>query len=156
MSFFKEFRDFIEKGNAIDMAVGIIVGSVMTGVVNSLVKDIIMPPIGLLIGGVDFSQWFFTISPGKDGNFFYNTIAAAQNAGATTMNIGMFLNSLVSFLITMFAIFLLVRVINKLRSQKPASTRECPYCFQSMNISATKCPACCSNVKPIKSVKTVK
>lgn len=145
----KEFRSFIERGNAIDMAVGIIVGSVMTSVVNSLVKDIIMPPIGLLIGGVDFSQLFVVLSGGQDG-VHYNTVAAAQAAGATTMNIGVFLNSVVSFLITMFAIFLFVRVVNKMRSQKPVATRACPYCMSSINVAASKCPYCCSAVKPEK------
>lgn len=97
-NFVKDFRNFIERGSAIDMAVGIIVGGVMTSVVNSLVKDIIMPPIGLLVGGVDFSQLFVVLSGGVAG-VKYPTVAAAQAAGATTMNIGLFLNSIVSFLI---------------------------------------------------------
>ena len=104
---FKEFSSFVQRGNAIDMAVGVIVGSVMTSVVNSLVKDVIMPPIGLLIGGVDFSQWFFVLGGGVAGAK-YETIAQAQAAGATTLNLGLFLNSVVSFFITMFAIFLFV------------------------------------------------
>jgi large conductance mechanosensitive channel len=153
--FFKEFRAFIERGSAIDMAVGIIVGSVMTGMVDSLVKDIIMPPIGLFIGGVDFSQIFITIGPGKDGAFFYNTVAAAQAAGATTLNIGMFLNAFISFMITMFAVFLLVRIVNKTRGQKPAKTRICPYCKTSIDRMATKCPNCCSDVVPLLSEKAV-
>lgn len=144
----KEFRAFVERGNAIDMAVGIIVGSVMTGVVNSLVKDVIMPPIGLLIGGVDFSQWFFVLNNPSGGH--YETIAAAQAAGATTLNMGLFLNSVVSFFITMFAIFLFVRTVNKMRSKKPANTHACPYCTMSISNSATKCPHCCSNVEPVK------
>ncbi|MDR1337943.1 MAG: large conductance mechanosensitive channel protein MscL [Rickettsiales bacterium] len=152
--FFREFITFVEKGSAIDMAVGIIVGSVMTGVVNSLVKDVIMPPIGLLIGGVDFSQLFITIGPGKGGEFFYNTVAAAHAAGATTLNIGLFLNALISFLITMFAVFLLVRVVNKIRGQKPVTTRECPFCKTSIDKTATKCPNCCSKVIPLPPEKT--
>ena len=144
----KEFRAFVERGNAIDMAVGIIVGSVMTGVVNSLVKDVIMPPIGLLIGGVDFSQWFFVLNNPSGGH--YETIAAAQAAGATTLNMGLFLNSVVSFFITMFAIFLFVRTVNKMRSKKPANTHACPYCTMSISNSATKCPHCCSTVEPVK------
>ncbi|MBR2482699.1 MAG: large conductance mechanosensitive channel protein MscL [Alphaproteobacteria bacterium] len=144
----KEFRAFVERGNAIDMAVGIIVGSVMTGVVNSLVKDVIMPPIGLLIGGVDFSQWFFVLNNPSGGH--YETIAAAQAAGATTLNMGLFLNSVVSFFITMFAIFLFVRTVNKMRSKKPANTHACPYCTMSISNSATKCPHCCSAVEPVK------
>ena len=112
----KEFSAFVHRGNAIDMAVGIIVGSVMTGMVNSLVKDVIMPPIGLLIGGVDFSQWFFVLGGGQPGAV-YETIAQAQEAGATTLNLGLFFNSVVSFFITMFAIFLFVRTINKTRDK---------------------------------------
>ena len=128
------------------MAVGIIVGSVMTSVVNSLVKDVIMPPIGLLIGGVDFSQWFIVLS-GGDAGAHYTTIEAAQNAGATTLNLGLFLNSVVSFFITMFAVFLIVKVVNKTRSKAPVTTRACPYCQQSISKLATKCPYCCSVVK---------
>ncbi len=145
----KDFRVFIERGNAIDMAVGIIVGSVMTGVVNSLVKDVIMPPIGLLIGGVDFSQLFVVLSGGVPGAH-YATVEAAQAAGATTINIGLFMNSIVSFFITMFAIFLFVRVVNKARDKKVAQTRACPYCKSSISIDAVKCPHCCSEVEPVK------
>lgn len=143
----KEFRAFIERGNAIDMAVGIIVGSVMTSVVNSLVKDIIMPPIGLLIGGVDFSQIFFVLGGGNPGEH-YVTLEAAQAAGATTVNVGLFLNSVVSFLITMFAVFLLVRFVAKMRSKQPVTTRTCPYCKTSISKAASKCPNCCSDVVP--------
>lgn len=161
---FKEFSAFVQRGNAIDMAVGIIVGSVMTGVVNSLVKDVIMPPIGLLIGGVDFSQWFLVLNNPSGGT--YETVAAAQAAGATTLNLGLFLNSVVSFFITMFAIFLFVRTVNKLRDKKPANTHACPYCTSNINNAATKCPFCCSDVEPVatgvaeesdlkKSIKTV-
>ncbi|MEE1111003.1 MAG: large conductance mechanosensitive channel protein MscL [Alphaproteobacteria bacterium] len=145
---FKEFSTFVQRGNAIDMAVGIIVGSVMTGVVNSLVKDVIMPPIGLLVGGVDFSQWFFVLGGGEAGAV-YETIAQAQAAGATTLNLGLFLNSVVSFFITMFAIFLFVRTMNKMRDKKPANTHACPYCKSSINNSAVKCPFCCSDVEPV-------
>lgn len=144
----KEFRTFIERGNAIDMAVGIIVGSVMTGVVNSLVKDVIMPPIGLLIGGVDFSNMFIVLGGGVPGEK-YLTLEAAQAAGATTVNVGLFMNSVVSFLITMFAVFMLVRVVAKMRSKQPVTTRACPYCKTAINIAATKCPNCCSDVEPV-------
>ena len=144
----KEFGAFINRGSAIDMAVGIIVGSVMTGLVNSLVKDVMMPPIGLLIGGVDFSQWFFVLGGGEPGAV-YETIAQAQAAGATTLNLGVFLNSVVSFLITMFAIFLFVRTLNKMRDKKPANTHACPYCKSTINNAATKCAFCCSDVEPV-------
>ncbi len=146
-SFVKEFRAFIERGSAIDMAVGIIVGSVMTSVVNSLVKDIITPPIGLLVGGVDFSQLFWVLGGGEAG-VHYPTIAAAQEAGATTMNVGVFLNSIISFLITMFAVFLVVKIVGKMRAKKPVTTRACPYCKSSISKRACKCPNCCSDVEP--------
>ena len=144
-NFLKEFRAFAERGNAIDMAIGIIVGSVMTSVVNSLVKDVIMPPIGLLVGGVDFSQWFFVLA-GGDGQTF-NTIAEAQAAGATTLNSGVFLNTVISFIITMFAAFLIVRTVNKMKSKQAVTTTTCPYCKQTVDITATKCPHCCSALK---------
>lgn len=144
----KDFKAFVERGSAIDMAVGIIVGGVMTNVVNSLVKDVIMPPIGLLLGGIDFSQWFFVLSGGEPGAV-YNTVAEAQAAGAATMNVGLFLNSIVSFLITMFAVFWVVKVVGKARSKKPVTTRACPYCKSSINIAAVKCPNCCSDVEPV-------
>lgn len=144
----KEFGNFINRGNAIDMAVGIIVGSVMTGLVNSLVKDVLMPPIGYLIGGVDFSQWFFVLGGGTSG-VVYDTIAQAQAAGATTLNIGVFLNSVISFFITMFAIFLFVRTMNKIRAKQPVTTHACPYCRSNISNSATKCPFCCSDVEVI-------
>ena len=147
MKIIKDFKAFINKGSAIDMAVGIIVGSTMTSVVNSLVKDVIMPPVGLLVGGVDFSQWFFVLSGGEAGAH-YTTMAAAQAAGATTLNLGTFLNTVISFMITMFAIFIFVKVVNSARSKKPVTTRACPYCQQSISKLATKCPFCCSAVKP--------
>ena len=145
----KEFREFIERGSAIDMAVGIIVGSVMTGMVNSLVRDVIMPPIGMLMGHIDFSQFFIVLSGGEPG-VHYNTIAEAQAAGAATMNIGVFLNTVVSFLITMFVVFIIVRTMNKVRSKKAVSTRTCPYCKTVINAEASKCPNCCSSIKPEK------
>ncbi|MBO4480838.1 MAG: large conductance mechanosensitive channel protein MscL [Alphaproteobacteria bacterium] len=145
-NFLKEFRSFAERGNAIDMAIGIIVGSVMTSVVNSLVSDIIMPPIGLLIGGVDFSQIFFVIAGGNGAHF--NTFAEAQAAGATTINFGVFINTLISFIITMFAAFLIVRTVNKMKSKKAVTTTACPYCKQTVDMTATKCPHCCSELIP--------
>lgn len=146
MKLIKEFKTFINKGSAIDMAVGIIVGSVMTSVVNSLVKDIIMPPVGILVGGIDFSQWFYVISGGEPG-VHYNTMAAATATGATTLNVGTFLNTVISFLITMFAVFIIVKIANSARAKGPVTTRACPYCQQSISKLATKCPYCCSNVK---------
>lgn len=133
----KDFKAFIERGSAIDMAVGIIVGGVMTSVVNSLVKDVIMPPIGLLIGGIDFSDWAIVLKQ------------ATETSEAVTMNIGVFLNTIVSFLITMFAVFWVVKIVGKARAKKPVTTRACPYCKTSINIAAVKCPNCCSDVEPV-------
>ena len=147
MKLLSEFKSFINKGSAIDMAVGIIVGSVMTSVVNSLVKDIIMPPVGMLVGGIDFSQWFFVLGGGEAGAH-YNTMAEAAAAGATTLNLGTFLNVLISFFITMFAVFVIVKIANSTRGKAPVTTRACPYCQQSISKLATKCPYCCSAVKP--------
>jgi len=132
-NFIKDFTAFISRGNAIDMAVGIIVGSVMTSVVNSLVSDVIMPPIGVLIGGIDFSAWKIALGFGTDA----------------TINIGVFLNTVISFLITMFAIFLIVRMVAKAKAKKPATTHACPYCQSMISNAATKCPYCCSDVKPV-------
>ncbi|GHS99845.1 large-conductance mechanosensitive channel [Bacteroidia bacterium] len=152
-NFFAEFKDFAQKGSAIDMAVGVITGAAMNGVVNSLVKDIIMPPIGLLLGDMDLSAYFWVLSGGHDAHF--NTAAAAQAAGATTLNIGLFVNSLISFIITLFAIFMFVKMANKLRTPKAVTTRTCPYCQTTISMAATKCPNCCSGVKPMKPVAAV-
>ena len=132
-NFIKDFTAFISRGNAVDMAVGIIVGSVMTSVVNSLVKDVIMPPIGVWTGDIDFSDWQIALGHGTDA----------------TINIGVFLNTVISFLITMFAIFLIVRLVAKTKSKKPATTHACPYCQSTISNAATKCPYCCSDVKPV-------
>jgi large conductance mechanosensitive channel len=133
-NFIKDFTAFISRGSAVDMAVGIIVGSVMTSVVNSLVKDVIMPPIGAVVGGVDFSTWKIAIGLGTDA----------------TINIGVFLNTVISFVITMFAIFLIVRLVAKARAKKPVTTHACPYCQSTISNAATKCPYCCSDVEPVK------
>ncbi len=130
--FLKEFREFAERGSAIDMAVGVIAGAAMNGVVASLVTDVIMPPIGLMLGDMDMSAITIKISD------------------TTTIGIGLFMNSLVSFILTMFAVFLFVRLMNKLRTAKAATTRDCPYCFTGISVNATKCPNCCSAVKPLK------
>lgn len=147
-NFVKEFKAFVARGSTIDMAVGIVVGSTITSVINTFVKDIIMPPIGVLIGGVDFSN-FFVVLKGKDA--YYPTLAAAQASGATTLNLGIFINSLVSFAITMFGIFLFVRAANKVR-EKHAGARTCPYCkMTNVASDAVKCPYCCSALIPKRS-----
>lgn len=140
----REFRTFIARGNVIDLAVGIVIGAAFTSVVNSFVNDILMPPIGLLTGGVDFSNLFFSLS-GEE----YASLAAAQEAGAPTVNYGLFLNSLISFLIVGFAVFLLVKGYNRLREQQesvPAAPTDqvCPFCRFTIPIGATRCAHCTS------------
>jgi large conductance mechanosensitive channel len=140
----KEFKEFATRGNVVDMAVGIIIGAAFGRIITSLVSDIIMPPIGLLLGRVDFSGLFLNLS-GKP----YDTLAAAKAAGAATINYGVFLNTVVDFLIVAFAIFLLVRQINRWSQPAPAApatTKECPYCFSTVPIRATRCPNCTSQM----------
>lgn len=145
----KEFKKFAMRGNVIDMAVGIIIGAAFGKIVSSLVSDIMMPPIGLILGGVDFSDIFITLKRGASEGV-YKTIAEAQKDGAVVLSIGLFLNTLISFLITAFAVFLLIKGINKLKpAEKPAEvkTKVCPYCFSDINIKATRCPNCTSTLK---------
>ena len=151
--FLKEFRDFAVRGNVIDMAVGIIIGGAFTPIVNSLVSDIIMPPIGYILGEVDFTDLFFQLTQRET---LYKSLAKAKKAGAVTINYGIFIDAFVSFLITAFAVFMLVKFINKLRNleafgkqeEAPATptTKECPYCCSTINIKATKCPFCASEI----------
>lgn len=149
---FKEFKEFAVKGNAMDMAVGIIIGGAFGTIVNSLVKDILMPPIGLLMGNIDFKDIFIVLKPAPGGGAF-NTIAQAQEAGAVTLNIGLFINSVISFLIVSFAMFILVRNINQLRRpETPAPVPEmkkCPYCLTDVPEKAVRCPACTSQLDPV-------
>jgi len=130
------------------MAVGIIIGAAFGAVVKSLVADIIMPPIGLLLGNVDFSNLFITLKAGKVAGP-YVSLAAAQAAGAVTLNLGVFINTIISFTIVAFAVFLLIRAINKLQREKeapPVTTRECPYCTSEISLKATRCPHCTSEL----------
>jgi len=141
---FKEFKEFAMRGNVLDMAVGIIIGAAFGRIITSLVNDIIMPPIGLLLGKVDFSGLFLNIS-GKS----YDTLAAAKAAGAATINYGTFLNTVIDFIIVAFVIFLMVRQINRWNKPAPAAaptTKECPYCVSSIPLKATRCPNCTSQV----------
>ena len=146
----KEFKEFAMRGNVVDMAVGIIIGGAFGTIVKSLVSDIIMPPIGLLLGGVDFSDLFFTL---KDGAVPgpYLTLASAQEAGAVTIGYGVFLNAVISFLIVAFAVFLLIKAMNRLQRPAPvpepaATTKECPFCYSTIALKATRCAHCTSNV----------
>ena len=151
-SFFSEFKKFIARGNVMDMAVGIIIGAAFTKIVNSLVADIIMPPIGILLGNVDFTNWFIVLRDGAETAAPYVSLEAAKAAGAVTLNIGFFINSIISFLIVALAIFSIIKVLNKMKEEPapaPAAptTKQCPYCFSEINIKATKCPHCTSDVK---------
>ena len=144
---FREFREFAMRGNVVDLAVGIIIGAAFGKIITSLVNDIIMPPIGLLLGRVDFSNLFINLS----GQSF-TSLAEAKAAGAPTINYGMFLNAVMDFAIVAFAIFLLVRSINRLTRQPdtvPAAptSRECPFCMSSIPLRATRCPQCTSNLQ---------
>jgi large conductance mechanosensitive channel len=140
----KEFKEFVIKGNVLDMAVGIIIGAAFGKVVTSFVSDVLMPPIGLLLGKVDFSNLFIDLS-GKS----FESLADAKKAGAATLNYGLFLNTAIDFLIVGFAIFILVRQVNRLKRQAPApapATRVCPFCATDIPIKATRCPHCTSTV----------
>jgi large conductance mechanosensitive channel len=143
---FKEFKEFAIKGNVMDMAVGIIIGAAFGRIVGSLVSDVLMPPIGLLLGKVDFANLFINLS-----GTGYPSVAAAKAAGAPTLNYGMFFNTVLEFLIVAFAVFLVVRQINRLRREPaPAApaTRDCPHCLTAIPLKATRCPACTSQVTP--------
>jgi len=147
----KEFKEFAMRGNVIDMAVGIIIGAAFGGIVNSLVSDVIMPPIGLILGNIDFSNFFLVLKEGKVAGP-YASVAAAKAAGAVSLNYGVFVNTIVSFLIVAFSVFLLVRSVNKLRRKEetpPAvpTTKECTYCSTLIPIKATRCPHCTSELK---------
>jgi large conductance mechanosensitive channel len=147
----KDFKEFAMRGNVLDMAVGILIGAAFGGIVNSLVADVIMPPIGLLLGNVDFSNLFVVLKEGTVAGP-YASVAAAKSAGAVTINVGVFVNTIITFLIVAFAVFLLVRTINQLRCQEEAlppspTTKECAYCFSSIPLKATRCPFCTSELK---------
>lgn len=150
MVMLKEFREFAMRGNVVDMAVGIIIGGAFGTIVKSLVADVMMPPLGMLMGGVDFSNFFVVLKEGaKPGP--YIALADAQAAGAVTVNYGMFANTVISFLIVAFAVFLLIKGINNMRRKEEApaaepTTRECPYCYSTIAIRATRCPHCTSEL----------
>jgi large conductance mechanosensitive channel len=149
----KEFKEFAMKGNVLDMAVGIVIGAAFGTIVSSFVADVIMPPIGLLLGNVDFSNLFWVLKEGK-GAGPYASLAAAKAAGAVSLNIGVFINALINFIILAFAIFLLVRNVNQLKRQEQApppvpTTKECSHCFTTIPIKATRCPHCTSELKPL-------
>ncbi len=140
----KEFKQFIMRGNVLDLAVGIIIGGAFGKIVSSLVDDIIMPPIGLLLGKVDFTNLFLSL----DGKM-YASLTAAKDAGAPTWNYGLFINTLINFLIVAFAIFLLIKQVNRFQKPEPEKapdTKDCPYCHTAIPINATRCPHCTSQL----------
>jgi large conductance mechanosensitive channel len=142
----KEFKEFAKRGNVLDMAVGVIIGAAFGQIVNSFVQDIMMPPIGRLLGHVDFSNLFITLSGAH-----YDTLAQAKAAGAATLNYGVFLNTIINFLIVAFAVFLLVRQVNRMvppPAAAPPTTRDCPYCLSAVPLKAVKCAHCTSELRP--------
>ena len=148
---FKEFKEFAMRGNVVDMAVGIIIGAAFGTIINSFVADIIMPPIGLILGNVDFSGMFVILKEGKVAGP-YETIAAAKAAGAVTLNYGVFINTVISFLIIAFSVFIVIRNVNRLKRKEEApsavpATKECPYCMSVIPIKAVRCPQCTSELK---------
>jgi large conductance mechanosensitive channel len=141
----KEFKAFVMRGNVLDLAVAVIIGGAFGKIITSFVNDVLMPPIGLLLGGVDFSNLFISLD-GKP----YDSLEAARTAGAATLNYGLFLNTVIDFLIVAFVIFLIVKVANKMQKPAPAAeptTKECPHCFTTISIKATRCPNCTSEIK---------
>ena len=147
----KEFKEFAMKGNVLDMAVGIVIGAAFGTIIGSLVADVVMPPIGLLLGNVDFSNLFLVLKEGKVAGP-YVSLAAAKAAGAVSMNIGVFINTIINFIILAFAIFLLIRSVNQMRRKEQApppvpTTKDCPHCFTAISIKATRCPHCTSELE---------
>ena len=147
---FKEFKEFAMRGNVVDMAVGIVIGAAFGGIVNSFVSDVIMPPVGLFLGSVDFSSLFLVLKEGKVAGP-YESLAPAKAAGAVTLNYGVFFNTIISFLIITFAVFLLIKNINRMKKKEDASavptTKECPYCLSAVPLKAVRCPQCTSELK---------
>ncbi|MGH8370220.1 MAG: large-conductance mechanosensitive channel protein MscL [Gammaproteobacteria bacterium] len=148
----KNFRDFAMRGNVLDMAVGIIIGAAFGSIVKSLVSDVIMPPIGLLLGNVDFSNLFVVIKEGAKQAGPYAGIAQAHAAGAVTLNYGLFINTVISFIIVAFSVFMLVSAMQnaqkKFKQDETATptTKDCPHCFSTIDIKATRCPNCTSEL----------
>ncbi len=147
----KEFKEFAMKGSVLDMAIGIIIGGAFSPIVKSLVNDVLMPPIGLLMGNVDFSNLFAVLKEGTEAGP-YASLAAAQEAGAVTINYGVFFNNVISFVIVAFAIFMMVKAINRWKREEEAppaepTTKECEYCHTEIPIAASRCPHCTSELK---------
>jgi large conductance mechanosensitive channel len=147
---FKEFKAFALRGNVLDLAVGIIIGGAFGTIVKSLVDDVLMPPIGLALGDVDFSNLFLLLQAGPKAAAPYTTVAEASAAGAVTINYGQFINNVITFIIIAFAVFLIVRAANRLQPQEAAAapaTKDCPHCRMAIPVSATRCPHCTSELR---------
>ncbi len=149
----KDFKEFMMRGNVVDMAVGIVIGASFGGIVKSLVDDVLMPPIGLLLGRVDFSNLYLTLREGTIPGP-YSALAEAKKAGAVTLNLGLFANTVINFIIVGLAIFLVVRSVNRLRDMNKAkepeaapTMRDCPFCASSISIKAVRCPHCTSSLE---------
>jgi large conductance mechanosensitive channel len=148
-SMWKEFKEFALRGNVVDMAVGIIIGAAFGTIVKSLIDDVVMPPIGLLLGGVDFANLFVLLKQGAP-EAPYASLADAQAAGAVTINYGVFLNAVISFLVVVLVMFFLIRMMNRMRREEEApaepTTKECPFCLSTIPIKATRCAFCTSEL----------
>lgn len=147
----KDFKEFVMRGNVVDMAVGIVIGAAFGSIVKSFVDDVLMPPIGLLLGNVDFSNLFITLKDGAKAAGPYASLVAAKAAGAVTLNLGLFINTVISFLIIVFAVFLVIKGLNRMKQEKVAPpaeplTKECPFCLSTISLKATRCPHCTSEL----------
>jgi large conductance mechanosensitive channel len=146
---FKEFKEFAMRGNVVDMAVGIIIGAAFGTIIKSLVDDVLMPPIGLALGNVDFSNIFITLKDGAKAAGPYASVAAAKAAGAVTVNLGVLINTVISFLIVAFSVFLVIKGMNKMQREAPPpppDSKECSFCFTTIPIQASRCPHCTSEL----------
>ncbi|MGO9395423.1 MAG: large-conductance mechanosensitive channel protein MscL [Desulfobaccales bacterium] len=149
---FKEFKEFVMRGNVVDMAIGIVIGAAFGGIVKSFVDDVLMPPIGLLLGHVDFANLFIVLKEGAKAAGPYASVAAAKAAGAVTLNWGTFINTIISCIIIAFAVFLVIKGINRMKREQeaqapPPTTKECAYCFSTIPIQASRCPHCTSQLQ---------
>jgi len=147
----KDFKEFAMRGSVVDMAVGIVIGAAFGTIVKSFVDDVLMPPIGLLLGNVDFSNLFITLKDGAKAAGPYASLLAAKAAGAVTLNLGLFINTVISFVIIAFAVFLVIKGLNRMKKEEVAppaepTTKECPFCLSSIPLKATRCPHCTSEL----------
>jgi large conductance mechanosensitive channel len=147
----KDFKEFAMRGNVVDMAVGIVIGAAFGTIVKSFVDDVLMPPIGLLLGNVDFSNLFITLKEGAKAAGPYASLAAAKAAGAVTLNLGLFINTVISFVIIAFAVFLVIKGVNRMKREPVAppaepTTKECPFCLSTIALKASRCPHCTSEL----------